>query len=166
MDKNEIVEKWFREGVVQSIVKKASNGKKDAKYDDLISIVYLYLLEKPEELIQQLYQNGQYRYFIARMVMLQLTSPRSNHYYTIRRFSALSSEYDVNKPDNSDEEERKELEEVIELLPEDDKEWLKLYDYYNSKKEVVEHTGKSFFIVNNRIKKAINKAREILRKDN
>ena len=158
MTKNEIIEKWFRENVVQDIVRKVTDGKQDAKYDDLISIVYMYLLQKPEELIQELYQNGQYKYFISKMVMLQLTSTRSKHYYHIRRFSAHSSEYDLNKPATDDDKgEIEKIYELIDLLPDDEKEVIRLYDFYGNRKEVTKHLGLSDFIVKKKLNNAFRK---------
>ena len=142
MTKNEIIEQWFRGNVVQDIVKKVSNGSNDAKYDDLVSIVYLFLLEKDEGFIQDLYEKGQYRYYISRMVMLQLISPRSRWYYQTRLFSSRSSEYDVNKPDSTTENEQKQqLYELIDLMPPLDAKILTLYDYYGTKVEVGKELG-------------------------
>ena len=54
MTKNEIIEQWYREGVVQDVLRNIVGNSADPKYDDLVSIVYMALLEKPEELIQKL----------------------------------------------------------------------------------------------------------------
>lgn len=162
MTKNEIIEQWFRENVVQDIVRKVTNGKQDAKYDDLIQIVYVYLLEKPDDFIESLYNSGEYKYFIARMVMLQLTSPRSKHYYHLRRFSAKSSKYDYNKPDDTEEgnEDREQLYQLMDLLPEEDREILQLYDYYGSKKEIMARSGMSFYMVKKKLNNAIAKLKD------
>lgn len=80
LSKEQILDKWFREGVVQNIVK----HYKGIDWEEAISIVYLSLCEKDEALIQHLYETNTYRFFIARMVSNQIKSYDSTLYRNTR----------------------------------------------------------------------------------
>ena len=140
MTKNEIIEQWFREGLVQNIVKKVSNGSDDQKWDDLVQIVYIYLLEKPEELIQKIYKDGSYRYLAARMVMRQVTSTRSKWYYDTRRFWAYSLGDEIPEYTNAKNPSEEELIELYNdikpLLTEEERELIDVYIIFGSTGEV------------------------------
>lgn len=140
MTKNEIIEIWFREGLVQNIVRKVSKGSDDQKWDDLVQIIYVYLLEKPEELIQKIYKDGTYRYLAASMVMRQVTSKRSKWYYDTRRFWAYSlgdeiPEY-LNAKNPSEEEVISLYKDMKPLLTEEERELIDVYIIFGSVREV------------------------------
>ena len=136
MTKNEIIEQWFREGLVQNIVKKVSRNSKDSKWDDLVQIVYLYLLNKPDELIQKIYSDGSYKYLAARMVMRQITSYRSKWYYDTRRFWAYSLGDEIPEYTNAVDKTEKELYQLYNdlksHLTEEEREMIEMYLYYGS----------------------------------
>ena len=140
MTKNEIIEIWFREGLVQNIVRKVSKGSDDQKWDDLVQIVYVYLLEKPEELIQKIYKDGTYRYLAARMVMRQVTSKRSKWYYDTRRFWAYSlgdeiPEY-LNAKNPNEEEVISLYKDMKPVLTQEEREMVDMYIVFGSVREV------------------------------
>lgn len=159
LTKNEIIEQWFRQGVVQEIVKKVSRGAKDAKFDDLVQIIYLNLLEKDEGIIRDLYESGQYRFYIARMVMIQSTSNKSYFFYDDRKFSSNSSELDFNKVSETKNEVIYQIEELMKDLPKEDIEWIEDYLELGSKVEVAKKRGYSEHNAVIRINSAINKLR-------
>lgn len=82
MSKMDIIDKWYREGVVQFNVK----HYKGIEWDEVISMIYADLCEKPEELIQHLEETNTYRFFISRMVSNQIISNDSPY----RRQNRLS----------------------------------------------------------------------------
>lgn len=140
MTKNEIIEIWFREGLVQNIVRKVSKGSDDQKWDDLVQIVYVYLLEKPEELIQKIYKDGTYRYLAASMVMRQVKSTRSKWYYDTRRFWAYSlgdeiPEY-LNAKNPSEEEVISLYKDMKPVLTQEEREMVDMYIVFGSVREV------------------------------
>lgn len=119
MSKNEIVESWYREGVVQDIVRKFSRHSKDrSKWEDLISIVYLSLLEKEEEVIQQLQETGTYRFYIARMVCNQVKSSESSWYYKVLRYGKCAVVFDgwENAFSYREDEDMKVVREYVDGL--------------------------------------------------
>lgn len=140
MTKNEIIETWFREGLVQNIVRKVSKGSDDQKWDDLAQIVYVYLLEKPEELIQKIYKDGTYKYLAASMVMRQVTSKRSKWYYDTRRFWAYSlgdeiPEY-LNAKNPNEEEVISLYNDMKPVLTQEEREMVDMYIVFGSVREV------------------------------
>ena len=50
--------------------------------EDLAQDIYLSLLEKPPELIENLFQKNQLNFFITKMVMNNIRSSTSPYYYT------------------------------------------------------------------------------------
>lgn len=141
MTKNEIIENWYRNNVVQDIVKEVTNGSKEEKFKDIIQIVYTFLLETPEDKIQQLQETNQYRYYIAKMVMIQVCSNNSRFHYDDRRFSAQSSEYDLNHP-APEEKDYSQLYELIEELDPEDRQIINDYISVDNKEELAKMYGK------------------------
>lgn len=90
MTKNEIIEKWWKEGVIQKTVK----HYKGIDWNEVISVVVADLCEKDEVLIQQLHDSGDYKYYIARMVANQIKSYNSPFRWQ-NRFSGLTSPIDT-----------------------------------------------------------------------
>ena len=144
MTKNEIIEQWYNDGIVQKIVRTMTGNSNDPKYDDLISIVYLALLEKPEELIQRLQRNGEQMYYISRIVAVQINLPRSPFTYNILRFPRNCEQIDspvVQYADETGSDEWDALMEYIDMLPSGDKEMLLLSINAEKQKDVAKHFG-------------------------
>ena len=143
--KNEIIEQWFKEGLVQKIVRKVSRGSDDPKWEDLVQIVYIYLLEKPEELIQKMYADGTYKYLAARMVMRQITSYRSKWYYDTRRFWAYSLGDEIPEYLNAIDKTERELTELYRdlsrFLTDEEREMVELYLVYGSVSDMGKANG-------------------------
>ena len=92
MDKYEVVKRLADDCTVEKIVYKMLSGSKnrmDAP-DDLIQDIYIYLLEKDDSKIVDLYTRGELGYFILRMVRNQLISDHSYYYYQYIRLFNLS----------------------------------------------------------------------------
>ena len=65
MTRNEIIEKWYKEGIVEDICR----NLKVKHTDDLIQLVYLALLKLNDEVFFKIHENGEYKYYIARIAM-------------------------------------------------------------------------------------------------
>ena len=89
MTKEEVVERIAREGWIEECIKTVSGGVWRSEYDDLTQDVLIELLD--QEKIVGLYQRGQLRYFIMRIVRNNIQSNTSRFYYRYRRFSLLNS---------------------------------------------------------------------------
>lgn len=79
MDKQEIIQEISKDKVVEEIVYNIGN-KGDEDLKDLIQDIYINLLEKEDNLIENLYNTNQLKYFIIRMVVNNIHSKNSPYY--------------------------------------------------------------------------------------
>lgn len=84
MTKNEIIEELAKNKVVEEIVENITKNR-DSTIKDLIQMLYLDLLEKDEEKIQELYNKNQLTFFITRMAINQFHSNNSPYHYMFRK---------------------------------------------------------------------------------
>lgn len=128
MEKTDIINTLAKQRFVEKIV-----SKYDIKFkEDLSQMVYLWLLEKPDELIQQLWQSSQLNFYIASIVKTQVCSTKSK-YYRDFVYSGLPLEeaIEVNIPEKYTLLD--ELANHIDNLPNEEREML-----YSSISDVVE----------------------------
>lgn len=86
MDKNQIIEQAAKDKVVEEIVYKVARGQEDEDdLKDLISDIYLNLLEKDDELIETLHIKGDMKFYISRMVVNSILSKNSRYYYIYKK---------------------------------------------------------------------------------
>ena len=88
MTKEEVVERVAREGWVEECIKTVSGGVWRSEYSDLTQDVLVELLD--QEKIVGLYQRGQLKFYIMRIVRNNLQSCTSRFFYRYRRFSLLN----------------------------------------------------------------------------
>ena len=79
MDKYKIIDEISKDKVVEEIVYNIGN-KGDEDLKDLIQDIYINLLEKEDNLIENLYDTNQLKYFIIRMVVNNIHSKNSPYY--------------------------------------------------------------------------------------
>ena len=83
----EIVEVLAREKRVEAL---CENVCRRRGLDDLAQLIYVYLLECPDALLSDLYENGQINFYIVRMIKNQYYKPRTKYYNDIVKFAARS----------------------------------------------------------------------------
>ena len=93
MTKGEIIETIAKQRMVEQIVSNIAK-KDDDTLKDLCQQIYVDLLQKEEEKIVQLYENGQLRFFIVRMVSNNIFSCNSPYYALFKRYSSKASNID------------------------------------------------------------------------
>lgn len=103
MDKAEIVTQLARDRVVEEMVRNITGQPLEGDLKDLAQMVYLYLLEYPEDRLRNLHENGEMRFFIARIIINQYTGSRSQ-FYTLYRKS-FKRNVEISKYDFADGEE-------------------------------------------------------------
>lgn len=81
-----MVEKLAKEKVVEQIVSNIAKSSDDL-LNDLIQEIYLDLLQKDEDKIVKLYESGQLKYFITRMIINNLHSTNSPFWCKIKSFT-------------------------------------------------------------------------------
>lgn len=104
MTSKDIIEKIAKEKLVEEI---CNNIAKDDDFvQDLCQDIYIELLAKPPEKIEELYKKKQLKYFIIRMVSNNFNSKTSRFYYKYKKnWTDLISleEFLLNYTDNDDE---------------------------------------------------------------
>ena len=79
MDKYKIIDEISKDKVVEEVVYNiGSKGDEDLK--DLIQDIYINLLEKEDNLIENLYNTNQLKFYIIRMVVNNIHSKNSPYY--------------------------------------------------------------------------------------
>ena len=89
MSTREVVELVAKEGWVEECIRTVSGGVWRSEYSDLVQDVLVELLN--QEKIVGLYQRGQLKFFIMRIVRNNIQSNTSRFFYRYRRFSLLNS---------------------------------------------------------------------------
>lgn len=85
--RDEIVTKIARERVVEKMCVNIAKHKFDHDLQDLSQMVYEVLLTYDEERVVKMYQAKQLPFFIARVIMNQYKSDRSDFHIQIRKHS-------------------------------------------------------------------------------
>lgn len=78
--------------VEQIVLRIAGKDRLSADLEDLVQMVYLALLEYPEDKLTDLWESGAINFLIVRLVLFNLRSKTSRYYYTIKIFSARSQD--------------------------------------------------------------------------
>lgn len=92
MDRYEIVNDIAKGKVVETMVSKIAHQSLTADLKDLVQMVYLILLEYDEKKLQDLWENKQMPYFLARIIVNQVRSKHSPFYTIFRKFQERSAD--------------------------------------------------------------------------
>lgn len=86
MDKSEIVKQIAEERMVETMVQNIAHQALTDDLKDLVQMVYMILLDYEESKLQDLWENKQMPFFLARIIMNQYRSSNSPFHVTYRRF--------------------------------------------------------------------------------
>lgn len=78
--------------MVETLVENIAHQSLNADLEDLCQMVYIILLEYDEKRILDLWENGQMKYFITRIVVNQYRSVNSPFHYIFRKHQETSVE--------------------------------------------------------------------------
>lgn len=78
--------------MVETLVENIAHQSLNADLEDLCQMVYIILLEYDEQRILDLWENGQMKYFITRIVVNQYRSVNSPFHYIFRKHQEKSVE--------------------------------------------------------------------------
>lgn len=84
--KETIIETLAKERRVEAMVENIANHELTADLKDLCQMVYMILLEYDETKLQDLWENEQINFFLARIIINQYRSSNSPFHYLFRRF--------------------------------------------------------------------------------
>ena len=90
MTKEEVVEYIARSKLIQECIKVVTGGVWRSEYDDLVQDLLVEFLDQGKKIVD-LYEKGQLRYYVVRVVRNNLQSCTSRFFYRYRRFSLLNS---------------------------------------------------------------------------
>ena len=97
-----IVERLARGRVVEAMVANIAKQSLSPELKDLCQEIYIILLTYDEDKIQDLWQNGEMRFFIARIIINQFRSSNSPFHSRYRKYQEMS--VDIDKMDFIDED--------------------------------------------------------------
>lgn len=99
--KAEIIETLARDGFVETMITNIAHQPLNADLKDLSQMVYLILLEYDEKKLQDLWENDQMNFFVARIIVNQYRSSNSPFHTTFRKFRQMVDDtIDVWKDEN------------------------------------------------------------------
>ena len=78
--------------VEQIVLRIAGTPALTADLKDLCQMIYATLLEYPQDKLNDLWENDAINFLIVRLVLFNLRSKTSRYYYTIKIFSARSTD--------------------------------------------------------------------------
>ena len=90
MDKLTIIETLAKEKRVEALVENIAHHSLTADLKDLCQMVYLILLEYDESKIQDLWENNEINFFLARIIINQYRSSNSPFHTIFRKFQERS----------------------------------------------------------------------------
>lgn len=90
--KTEIIEAIARDRMVETMVTNIAHKPMSADLQDLSQMVYLILLEYDEKKLQDLWENNQMHFFIARIIINQYNSVTSPFHTIFRKFRLMVDE--------------------------------------------------------------------------
>ena len=102
MDRYEIVNEIANGKVVETMVSNITHQSLTADLKDLVQMVYLILLEYDEKKLQDLWENQQMPFFLARIIINQFRSSNSPYHTIFRKFQERSA--DITGMDWTDED--------------------------------------------------------------
>lgn len=90
--KTEIIEAIAKDRMVETMVTNIAHKPMSADLQDLSQMVYLILLEYDEKKLQDLWENNQMHFFIARIIINQYNSVNSPFHTMFRKFRQMVDE--------------------------------------------------------------------------
>ena len=84
-----VVEEIARSKLIQECIKVVTGGVWRSEYDDLVQDILIEMLNQTK--IVDLYEKGQLKFYVMRIIRNNLQSATSRFFYRYRRFSLLNS---------------------------------------------------------------------------
>lgn len=80
--------------VERLIINIAKGGEQYHNLEDLAQDIYVDLMNKPDDLIAELYKKDEISYYVARMISNNIYSKSSPYYKRYKKLSLISDSYD------------------------------------------------------------------------
>lgn len=92
MTKKEIIEKLAEKKTIENLIKKHSDFLNNPYIEDLCQDIYILLYEKDEDLLNKLYDNNEFEYYITKIIKNNLYSNNSQFFYKYQKFRKITDE--------------------------------------------------------------------------
>lgn len=83
--KQKIIELLSRENTIRTIIHNVSKNNNDTDLEDLEQDIFVQLIEKDDDVIEDLYFKNQLNYYITRIVINNIDSKTSRYYYKYKK---------------------------------------------------------------------------------
>lgn len=103
MSAEQIIEYLAKTKYIENFIRKISKGESQFNLDDLAQELYLDLLNKPPDKIEELWKNEELDYFIYRMIANNLYSKTSPYHKLYRNIIYLEETLTNDKEDTEGE---------------------------------------------------------------
>ena len=85
MEHIKIIEEIAKTGLLRDIIKNIGFTEQKCNLKDLEQDLYVDLLEEPPNNLKELYNNGQLKYYLTRLVLNNIRSKTSQYYYKYKK---------------------------------------------------------------------------------
>lgn len=100
--KQDIIADLAKNKAIETIISNVTKCHRP-EHEDLAQMLYLDLLSKPDDLIQELDARNSLQYFLARMVTNSINSKTSRFYYLFGKYNSLASDIDEYREEDTDD---------------------------------------------------------------
>ncbi len=92
---NGLIETIAKERTVENLIRRLRVSQGESKYnlDDLAQDIYISLMEKPEDVLEGLYERRELEYYILRMIVNNICSKTSPYYTAYKKPLPLDAEF-------------------------------------------------------------------------
>lgn len=108
MDARYIINQLARNKVIETIIANVAKKQPDQTDQDLAQDLYTNLLEKEAFIIEDLYNKGEIRYFITKMVLYNVNSKNSRYYYNYKLPQRRNNLMNEDQSDNGETKDNQE----------------------------------------------------------
>lgn len=92
MSNQEIIERITKENILHDIIQNIGYTETKINLQDLEQDLYLELLEREDDLIQNLYTHNQLKYYLTRIVLNNIRSKNSRYFYKYKKEDLMNSQ--------------------------------------------------------------------------
>ena len=92
MTKSEIIGMMAKSKMVEKSIMNMTHQHLEYDLQDLSQMIYLALMEQPEERVQDLWANDEMQFFVLGIIRKQVFSQTSPYYITIKKFNAITDD--------------------------------------------------------------------------
>ena len=101
--RNDIIAELAKNKTIEGMIENL--GVKALYKDDLLQETYIILLEYDENKIQEMYENGELKYFISKLLTNQINSKTSRFYYKYKKYNLKKNDEQLTHNSGAEEDD-------------------------------------------------------------